>query len=163
MSAIEDFLRHNRAYAEGFDGGAPAAAPSKGIAVVACMDARLDLARMLGLEAGDANIIRNAGGIVSDDVIRSLMISQRMLGTREIMLIHHTGCGMHSVAAAALQDDVYRDTGLRPPFAMETFPDVEDDVRQSIARIKASPFIPHKDAVRGFVYEVDSGRLREVI
>ena len=163
MSAIEDFLRHNRAYAEGFDQGAAAAAPSKAIAVVACMDARLDLARILGLKAGDANIIRNAGGIVSDDVIRSLMISQRMLGTREIMLIHHTGCGMQSVAAAALPDDVYRDTGLRPHFAMETFPDVEDDVRQSIARIKASPFIPHKGAVRGFVYEVESGRLREVI
>ena len=117
---------------------------------------------LLGLEEGDAHVIRNAGGVVTDDAIRSLTISQRLLGTREIMLVHHTDCGMLTFTDAEFSEAIQKDTGIRPPFAMETFPDVEGDVRDSIARIKASPFVPHKDAIRGFVYEVETGRLREV-
>ena len=114
------------------------------------------------LSRGEAHVIRNAGGVVTDDVIRSLTISQRLLGTREIMLIHHTDCGMLTFQDVDVQDAIKKDTGIRPPFAMEAFSDLEDDVRQSVARIKASPFVPHKDAIRGFVYEVETGRLREV-
>jgi carbonic anhydrase len=132
------------------------------VAVVACMDARLHIHGLLGLDDGDAHVIRNAGGVVTDDAIRSLAISQRLLGTEEIVLIHHTGCGMLTFTDDAFKADIEKDTGLRPPWAAEAFGDLEDDVRQSIARVKASPFIPHKDSVRGFVYEVETGKLREV-
>ena len=130
--------------------------------MLACMDARLDPAKVLGLEEGDAHVIRNAGGVASEDAIRSLVISQRLLGTEEIVLIHHTDCGMVTFTDGAVKDQIQADTGIRPPFALEAFPDADEDVRQSIARIQASPFIPKTDAVRGFVYEVESGKLREV-
>ena len=126
------------------------------------MDARLDVYRVLGLEEGDAHVIRNAGGVVSDDAIRSLIISQRFLGTREIMLIHHTDCGMMTFRDDAVKDEIEADTGIRPSFALESFRDLEQDVRQSIARIKASPFVPSKDQVRGFIYDYETGRLNEV-
>lgn len=161
-SAIDAFLARNEAYAGSFDKPAMPAPPTKRIAVVACMDARLEMGALLGLVEGDAHVIRNAGGVVTDDVIRSLTISQRLLGTREIMLIHHTDCGMTSFTDEALQARIFEETGIRPPFAMEAFSDIEADVVQSIARVKASPYLPYKDDVRGFVYEVESGRLREV-
>ena len=126
------------------------------------MDARLDVYRVLGLEEGDAHVIRNAGGVVSDDAVRSLIISQRFLGTREIMLIHHTDCGMMTFRDDAVKDETEADTGLRPSFALESFRDLEQAVRQSIARIKASPFVPSKDQVRGFIYDYETGRLNEV-
>jgi carbonic anhydrase len=132
------------------------------MAVVACMDARLNVYGALGLEEGEAHVIRNAGGVVSDDVIRSLAISQRLLGTEEIVLIHHTDCGMLTFTDDEFKAAIEKDTGIRPGWAAEAFPDLDGDVRQSIARVKASPFIPKKDAVRGFVYEIETGRLREV-
>ena len=162
MSATEEFLAANRQYAQNFDKGDKALPPARRVAVVACMDARIETGRLLGLEEGDAHVIRNAGGVVTDDVIRSLAISQRLLGTTEIVLIHHTDCGMLTFTDDAVKADIERDTGLRPPFALEAFPDLEHDVRQSIRRIRASPFVPHKDSVRGFVYDVKSGRLDEV-
>jgi carbonic anhydrase len=136
--------------------------PSSKLAVVACMDARLDVYRLLGLELGEAHVVRNAGGVVTDDALRSLVISQRLLGTREIVLIHHTDCGMLTFRNDALKDEITSETGIRPRFALEAFPDPDEDVRQSIARLLACPFLPHKDAIRGFVYEVETGRLREV-
>lgn len=162
MSAIDEFLGNNESYAKTFDKGSLAMPPAKQIAVVACMDARLETGVLLGLMEGDAHVIRNAGGVVSDDVIRSLTISQRLLGTREIMLIHHTDCGMLTFTDADLKQQIQAETGLKPPFAMEAFDDLDTDVRQSIARIKASPYIPHTDQVRGFVYHVETGKLREV-
>jgi carbonic anhydrase len=162
MSVTDELLRNNERYAEGFDKGDLPVPPGKGVAVVACMDARLDVHKMLGLEEGDAHVIRNAGGVVTDDEIRSLLISQRLLGTREIILIHHTDCGMLTFSDDEVKRQIQEDVGIRPAFALEAFDDLEEDVRQSIARIKASPFIPHKDSVRGFVYEVETGRLREV-
>jgi carbonic anhydrase len=162
VSVADDLLRNNERYAENFDKGGLPVPPAKKLAVVACMDARLDIFGMLGLEEGDAHVIRNAGGVVTDDAIRSLTISQRLLGTREIVLIHHTDCGMLNFADDDLKRQIQAEVGIRPPFAFEAFPDLEEDVRQSIARIKASPFIPHKEWVRGFVYEVETGRLREV-
>ncbi len=162
MSVTDDLLRNNEAYAEAFDKGDLPLPPARGVAVVACMDARLDVHKMLGLEEGDAHVISNAGGVITDDEIRSLTISQRLLGTREIILIHHTDCGMLTFTDDELKQQIQEEAGIKPHFSMESFPDLEDDVRQSIARIQASPFIPHKDAVRGFVYEVETGRLREV-
>ena len=162
MTAIDDFLANNAAYAETFAKGSLPMPPAKQIAAVVCMDARMETGAMLGLSEGDAHVIRNAGGVVTDDVIRSLTISQRLLGTREIMLIHHTDCGMLTFKDADLKQAIFDDTGLKPPFAMEAFEDIDTDVRQSLARVKASPYIPHKDQVRGFVYEVESGQLREV-
>lgn len=162
MSAIDEFLANNRAYAKNFDKGSLPMPPAKQIAVVACMDARLETGALLGLVEGDAHVIRNAGGVVTDDVIRSLTISQRLLGTREIMLVHHTDCGMQTFEDADLKRQIESETGLKPPFSLEAFPDVDADVRQSIARVKASPYVPHKDQVRGFVYQVESGDLREV-
>ncbi len=137
-------------------------APGRKLAVVACMDARLDPARVLGLEAGDAHVIRNAGGVVTEDVIRSLTISQRLLGTTAIALIHHTGCGMLTFSDDEVKAQIATDTGIRPPFALEAFADLDDDIRQCIARIKASPFLPHTDAIRGFVYDIGTGDLVEV-
>ena len=136
--------------------------PGKHLAVVACMDARLNVYALLGLREGEAHVIRNAGGVVSDDVLRSLVISQRLLGTREVILVHHTDCGMLTFTDDAVKADIEADVGLRPHFALEAFSDLERDIRQSIARIKASPFVPHKDAVRGFIYDVRSGALQEV-
>lgn len=162
MSATETYLANNRRYAERFSKGTLPMPPGRQIAVVACMDARLETGALLGLAEGEAHVIRNAGGVVTDDVIRSLTISQRLLGTREIMLIHHTDCGMLTFTDDELKQQILADTGLKPAFAMEAFPDVEADVRHSIARIKASPFVPHRDEVRGFVYDVTSGRLDEV-
>ena len=162
MSAIDDFLANNSAYAGKFDQGSLPMPPAKQIAVVACMDARLETGALLGLMEGDAHVIRNAGGVVTDDVIRSLTISQRLLGTREIMLIHHTDCGMLTFADADLKQQIHDETGIKPPFAMEAFTAIDADVRQSMARIEASPYIPHQDQVRGFVYDVESGQLREV-
>ena len=162
MSVIDEFLGNNGSYADAFDKGQLAMPPAKQIAVVACMDARLETGALLGLMEGDAHVIRNAGGVVSDDVIRSLTISQRLLGTREIMLIHHTDCGMLTFKDADLKQQIEADTGLKPSFSLEAFDDLDADVRQSIARIKASPYIPHKDQIRGFVYHVENGKLREV-
>jgi carbonic anhydrase len=162
MSATDDLLANNEAYAASFDKADLPPPPAKKVAVVACMDARLDVSRALGLSEGDAHVIRNAGGVVTDDAIRSLAISQRLLGTEEIILIHHTGCGMLTFTDDEFRSSIEQETGIKPGWAAESFGDLEGDVRQSIARIKASPFLPHKDAVRGFVYEVETGRLREV-
>ncbi len=163
MSVIDDFLANNEAYAGDFSKGSLPMPPAKQIAVVVCMDARLETGVLLGLFEGDAHVIRNAGGVVTDDVIRSLTISQRLLGTREVMLIHHTDCGMLTFTDADLNQQILDETGIKPPFALEAFSDVEADVRQSVARVKASPFVPHTDQVRGFVYDVASGKLSEVI
>ncbi len=162
MSATDDLLAANQSYAENFTKGGKPMPPAKKVAVVACMDARIETGRLLGLEEGDAHVIRNAGGVVTDDVIRSLAISQRLLGTTEIVLIHHTDCGMLTFKDDGLKAQIEEDTGLRPPFALEAFSNPEDDVRQSVRRIEASPFVPHKDNIRGFVYDVESGRLNEV-
>jgi len=162
MTVTDELLQNNVRYTEGFDKGDLPLPPAKGVAVVACMDARLHVSKLLGLEEGDAHIIRNAGGVVTDDEIRSLAISQRLLGTREIILIHHTGCGMLTFKDDEFRRQIQEETGVRPEWASEAFSDLDEDVRQNIARIKASPFIPHKDSVRGFVYEVETGRLREV-
>jgi carbonic anhydrase len=162
MSAIDDVVRNNERYAESFGKGDLPLPPAKGLAVITCMDARLNVHKLLGLEDGDAHVIRNAGGVVTGDEIRSLAISQRLLGTTEIMMIHHTDCGMLTFSDDEFRAQIEADTGVRPDWPAEAFRDLEGDVRQSIARIKASPFIPNKDSVRGFVYEVESGRLREV-
>ena len=162
MSVTDELLQNNTNYAESFDKGDLPLPPAKGVAVVACMDARLNVYGMLGLQEGDAHVIRNAGGVVTDDEIRSLAISQRLLGTREIILVHHTDCGMLTFTDDELKGQIQDEVGVKPHFSMEAFSDLEEDVRQSIARIKASPFIPNKDSVRGFVYEVETGRLREV-
>ena len=162
MSVIDEILAHNEAYAGRFDKGHLPMPPAKKLAAVVCMDARLETGALLALVEGDAHVIRNAGGVVTDDVIRSLTISQRLLGTREIMLIHHTDCGMLTFRDEDLKQQILEDTGIKPPFALESFTDLEADVRQSLARVMASPFIPHKDGVRGFVYDVTSGHLREV-
>lgn len=162
MTVTDELLQNNEAYAESFDKGALPLPPAKGVAVVACMDARLNVYGMLGLQEGDAHVIRNAGGVITDDEIRSLAISQRLLGTREIVLIHHTDCGMLTFSDDEVKQQIQEDVGIKPHFPMESFTDLEADVRQSIARIQASPFIPNKDSVRGFVYEVETGRLREV-
>lgn len=162
MSATNDFLAANQSYAKNFTKGGQPMPPAKKVAIVACMDARIETGRLLGLEEGDAHVIRNAGGVVTDDVIRSLAISQRLLGTTEIVLIHHTDCGMLTFKDDALKSQIEEDTGLRPPFALEAFSDPEDDVRQSVRRIQSSPFVPRKDKIRGFVYDVETGRLNEV-
>ncbi len=163
MSVIDEILAHNEAYADRFDKGSLPMPPAKMLAAVVCMDARLETGALLALVEGDAHVIRNAGGVVTDDVIRSLTISQRLLGTREIMLIHHTDCGMLTFKDEDLKQQILDETGIKPHFAMESFSDLEADVRQSLKRVMASPFIPHKEAVRGFVYDVTSGHLREVI
>ena len=162
MSSTDEFVANAERYAASFDKGDLPLPPAKHSAVVACMDARLNPYGVLGLSEGDSHVIRNAGGVVTDDVIRSLAISQRLLGTTEIVLIHHTGCGMLTFHDDEVKAQIEADTGIRPPFALEAFPDLDSDVRQSIARIKASPFVPNKDSIRGFVYEIETGRLREV-
>ncbi len=162
MTVTDDLLANNETYAASFDKADLPLPPAKKVAVVACMDARLNVYGALGLAEGDAHVIRNAGGVVTDDEIRSLAISQRLLGTEEIILIHHTGCGMLTFTDDEFKASIQDETGIKPEWAAEAFSDLETDVRQSIARINASPFIAHKDAVRGFIYEVETGRLREV-
>lgn len=161
VSVTDEFLANNTVYAESF-AGPLSLPPSRRLAVVACMDARMDIYRILGLRDGDAHVIRNAGGAVTGDAIRSLAISQRLLGTREIILIHHTRCGMLTFTDDDFRQDIEKDTGIRPEWAVEAFVDLEKDVRQSIRRITASPFIPRKDAIRGFVFDVATGCLDEV-
>jgi carbonic anhydrase len=162
MTVTDDLLANAERYAERFDRGSLPMPPAKRVAVLACMDARINPYGLLGLEEGDAHVIRNAGGAVTDDAIRSLAISQRLLGTEEVILIHHTDCGMLTFKDDDFRHQIQQETGIRPGWAAEAFDDPEEDVRQSIARIKASPFIPKKEHVRGFVYHVESGRLTEV-
>ncbi len=162
MSVTDEYLANNERYAAGFDKGELPAPPSHKVAVIACMDARLVPSKILGIEEGQAHVISNAGGVVTDGEIRSLAISQRLLGTDEIILIHHTDCGMLTLTDDEFKRSIENDVGVEPAWSPEAFDDLDDDVRESIARIKASPFIPHTDSVRGFVYEVETGRLREV-
>jgi carbonic anhydrase len=161
LSVTDEYLRNNARYVESFAGPLPLP-PSKGVAVIACMDARLNVYAILGLGDGEAHVIRNAGGVVTDDEIRSLAISQRLLGTSEIILIHHTDCGMLTFTDDAFKRSIQDETGIKPAWSAESFTDLAEDVRQSVARIKASPFVPHKDAIRGFVFDVGTGKLNEV-
>ena len=161
MTVTDEYLANNRHYAESFTGPLPLP-PARHLAVVACMDARLNVYAILGLADGEAHVIRNAGGVVTDDEIRSLAISQRLLGTTEIILIHHTDCGMLTFTDDGFKAGIAAEVGIKPEWAAESFSDLDTDVRQSIRRIKASPFIPHTDAVRGFVFDVATGLLREV-
>ena len=163
MTALTDtLLDNNAAYVSTFDRADLPLPPARKLAVLACMDARLDPAKVLGLSEGDAHVIRNAGGVVTDDAIRSLAISQRLLGTESIILIHHTDCGMLTFSDDEFKRSIQEDVGVKPAWSAEAFPSLDEDLRQSIARIEASPFIPRKDNIRGFVYEVETGRLREV-
>src|SRR3954465_3741336 len=162
MSTTDQLLENAERYAQTFDKGDLPLPPGKKVAVLACMDARLNPYGVLGLQEGDAHVIRNAGGVVTDDAIRSLAISQRLLGTQEAILIHHTDCGMLTFSDDEFKRQIQDETGIKPEWAAEAFGDIDEDVRQSLARIKASPFLPRKDSVRGFVYEVETGRLREV-
>ncbi len=162
MSVTDELLANAERYAATFDKGALPLPPAKHVAVVACMDARLNPYGILGLSEGDAHVIRNAGGVVTADELRSLAISQRLLGTTEIILIHHTDCGMLTFTDDDFRSGIEREVGIRPPWAAEAFTDLDADVRQSVRRIQADPFIPVKDSVRGFVYEVETGKLREV-
>ena len=161
MSVTDELLSNNARYAQAFSGPLPMP-PARQIAVLACMDARLNVYGLLGLDDGEAHVIRNAGGVVTDDAIRSLAISQRLLGTREIVLIHHTDCGMLTFTDDQFKRAIQDETGIKPAWSAEAFPELDEDVRQSIARITASSFIPHKDAVRGFVFDVATGKLNEV-
>lgn len=162
MSTTDHLLENARAYATDFDKGDLPLPPARHLAVVACMDARLDVSRLLGLTEGDAHVIRNAGGVVTQDALRSLAISQRLLGTTEVVLIHHTDCGMLTFTSDAFLGSIEAETGTRPAWAAESFTDLDDDVREGIARIRAEPSIPHKDSVRGFVYDISTAALREV-
>lgn len=161
MSVTDQLLTNNAAYAATFSGPLPLP-PAKNIAIVACMDARLNVYGALGLNEGDAHVIRNAGGVITEDEVRSLAISQRLLGTKEIVLIHHTDCGMVTFTDDAFKAAIEKDTGVRPSWAAEAFADEVEDVRQSLRRVRNSPFIPHTDAVRGFVFDVATGLLNEV-
>lgn len=162
MSETDALLLNNVGYVETFAHGDLPAAPRKPVAVLTCMDARIDPHRMLGLAEGDAHVIRNAGGVANDDALRSLVVSQRKLGTREILVILHTDCGMRTFEEDAFVDQLEAETGVRPAWETTAFHEIEADVRRAMARVRTSPFLPHRDAVRGFVYEVESGRLREV-
>jgi carbonic anhydrase len=162
METIDELLENNRTFAEPLADRHLDVQPSRRLAIVTCMDSRLDVFAALGLGDGEAHVLRNAGGVVSDDVIRSLAISQRRLGTREVMLIHHTDCGMEKITDEGFRVELEEATGIAPEFPIEAFASVDDSVRQSIERVRRSPFIPHRDAVRGFVYDVDTHRLREV-
>jgi carbonic anhydrase len=162
MSATDDLLQNAAEYAASFDKADLPLPPARKVAVLACMDARLVPSRILGLQEGDAHVIRNAGGVVTDDAVRSLAISQRLLGTQEIVLLHHTDCGMLTLSDDEFKRSIQDETGIKPMWAVEAFSDLEEDVRQSIARIQASPFIPNKDSVRGFVYDVHTGEVREI-
>jgi carbonic anhydrase len=161
MTVTDEYLTNNAEYATTFSGPLPLP-PSRGVAVLACMDARINVYSVLGIQDGEAHVIRNAGGVVTADEIRSLAISQRLLGTREIILIHHTDCGMLTFTDDVFKEAIAEETGIKPEWAAEAFDDVEEDVRRSIRRITGSPFIPHRDQVRGFVFDVATGRLNEV-
>ena len=161
MSVTDEYLANNAEYAKTFSGPLPMP-PSRHVAVVACMDARLDVYRILGLKDGEAHVIRNAGGVVTDDEIRSLAISQRLLGTREIILIHHTDCGMLTFTDDDFKAGLQKETGIKPEWAAESFPDVEEDVRQSLRRIEHSPFVTKQTSLRGFVFDVATGKLKEI-
>lgn len=163
MSAIDDLLANNDAFAEGTPPESLEVEPKRRLAIVTCMDSRLDVFAALGLGHGEAHILRNAGGVITDDVIRSLAVSQRRLGTREVMLIHHTDCGLMKITDDGFRAELQRDSGVAPPFAIESFGDLDADVGQSILRVRRSPFLLHREVVRGFVYDVDSHRLREVL
>jgi carbonic anhydrase len=163
VSETDELLRNNAAYAEGFAHGELRAQPRKPVAVLTCMDARIDPHRMLGLAEGDAHVIRNAGGVANDDAIRSLVVSQRKLGTREVIVILHTDCGMRTFVEEAFVEELEAEVGARPPWGTTAFhADIEADVQRAVARVRSSPFLMHRDAVRGFVYEVETGRLRAV-
>jgi carbonic anhydrase len=162
MSATDDLLRNAESYAESFGNADLPLPPAKGVAILACMDARLNVYGLLGLHEGDAHVIRNAGGVVTDDEIRSLSISQHLLGTKEIVLIHHTDCGMLTFSDEDFHRRLHEETGVEPEWKAETFADLDGNVRESIARIRDSPFIPEKGSIRGFVYDVHTGRLDEV-
>jgi carbonic anhydrase len=162
MAEIDELLSNNAAYAESLPEQHLDVRPRRRLAIVTCMDSRLDVFAALGLSGGEAHILRNAGGVITDDMIRSLAISQRRLGTREVMLIHHTNCGMQTITDDGFRAELQQETGVAPAFAIESFADVDADVRQSIERIRRSPFLLHNDVVRGFVYDVDTHRLREV-
>jgi len=162
VTVTDELLTNARTYQARFDKGGLPMPPGKRVAIVACMDARLNPYGLLGLSEGDAHVIRNAGGVITDDEIRSLAISQRLLGTEEIILLHHTDCGMLTFTDDGFRAQIQADTGIKPPWAAESFSDIDADVRQSIARVEASPFIPHKSSIRGFVYDVADGSLREV-
>ncbi|HVS99703.1 MAG TPA: carbonic anhydrase [Solirubrobacterales bacterium] len=164
MGVIDELVSANRAATEAGDGrdATVSGTPSRGVAIVTCMDCRLDLPRALGLAVGEAHVLRNAGGVITDDVIRSLALSQHKLGTREVMLIHHDNCGMQTVSDDGFREELREATGVAPAFAIESFTDVEADVRQSVLRVRRSHFLPHRDAVRGFVYDVDTHALREI-
>lgn len=162
MTVTNSLLENNKRYASSFTKGHLPMPPGKKLTVLACMDARLDVHKILGLEEGDAHVIRNAGGVATDDAIRSIVISQRLLGTEELVLIHHTDCGMLTFTDDAVKRQIEQETGIRPSFALESFADAAEDVRQSVARIEASPFIPKKSHIRGFVYDVKTGNLDEV-
>ena len=163
MSVTDDLIANNATYAAAFDKGELPLPPAKKVAVLACMDARLNVYGILGLKEGESHVIRNAGGVVTDDEIRSLAISQRLLGTTEIILIHHTDCGMLTFTDDEFKKGIQDEVGIKPQWAVESFTDLDDDVRQSIARIKASPYVPVKDSIRGFVFDVATGKLNEVV
>jgi carbonic anhydrase len=162
MDTIDALLENNRAFASGLTPQHLDVEPQRHLAIVTCMDSRLDVFAALGLGNGEAHVLRNAGGVITDDVIRSLAISQRKLGTREVMLIHHTDCGMQKITDDSFRAELREATGVAPSFAIESFGDIDEDVRQSIRRVRRCPFLPHVDVVRGFVYDVDTHRLREV-
>jgi carbonic anhydrase len=162
MDTIDDLVANNRAFSASLPDRHLDVQPRRRLAIVTCMDSRLDVFAALGLEDGEAHVLRNAGGVITDDVIRSLAVSQRRLGTREVMLIHHTDCGMQTLTDDGFRAELQEATGVAPAFAIESFGDVEADVRQSILRVRRSVFLPHRDAVRGFVYDVDTHQLREV-
>jgi|SRR5689334_3928849 len=163
MGVIDELLANNEKFAADLALGYLDVRPTRHLAIVTCMDSRLDVFAALGLGDGEAHVLRNAGGVITDDVIRSLAISQRLLDTREVMLIHHTDCGMQKLSDDGFRAELQRDTGVSPAFAIESFGDVEADVRQSILRVRNAPFLPHRDVVRGFVYDVDTHRLSEVV
>jgi len=163
MGTIDELLANNEAFAAALPTGHLDVRPSRRLAIVTCMDSRLDVFAALGLGHGEAHVLRNAGGVITDDVIRSLAVSQRKLGTREIMLIHHEDCGMQKLTDDGFRAELQEATGVAPAFAIESFADVEEDVRQSILRVRRSAFVPHRDEVRGFVYDVDTHQLREVV
>jgi carbonic anhydrase len=160
-SAIDELVRNARAHEADFE-GPRAVIPSKHVAIVTCMDSRIDNFRIFGLDSGEAHILRNAGGLVTDDMLRSLVLSQRLLQTREVILMHHTNCGLHRTDEAALRAQIAAETGAEPPYAFGAFEDIDEAVRRAIARVREHPFLPHRESVRGFVYEVETGHLREV-
>ncbi|WP_129337077.1 beta-class carbonic anhydrase [Cellulomonas endophytica] len=162
MTVTDELVAANARYAETFSGPLPLP-PARGLAVVACMDARLDVHRLLGLAEGDAHVIRNAGGVVTDDVLRSLAISQRLLGTRAVVLVHHTDCGMLTFDDETFRSSIEAETGVRPTWASEAFSDLDEDVRAGVERIRQDPSVPRTDDVRGFVLDVATGLLREVV